>query len=337
MKMKRPMPATPERGAARVFAMGLYLLSFSAVPSVHAETQPEAPPPSAAVPPPAAVPSGPGTPGIGVPSEPPTVSPALKLPTVEPAKEPSAAPTPPLPTAPTEGGNFPALRTGSSDATPPSADVATAPLPPFEGAESASTGHGSGHDQPVIENWWSWDYGPGKPHHHPPFGFALINFAVFLLIMARLFGKSFSDFLRTRHTDVRRAIDRAREAQEHAEKHLRQIEERTRSLEAEIAEMLANFRRQAEAERQTIVQRAEAEAAGLLRDAEAQAQAAIAAAKRSLEQKAALLAVDLAEKLVRSRLNEDDQRRLSERYISDIESLSHANATKATASAKEST
>ena len=50
-------------------------------------------------------------------------------------------------------------------------------------------------------------------------------------------------------------------------------------------ELLASYRRQAEAERQAIVKRAEEEAAGLLRDAEAQAQAAIATARRQLEEK----------------------------------------------------
>jgi len=144
---------------------------------------------------------------------------------------------------------------------------------------------------------------------------------VFLLILGRLFGKSFRDFLRTRHGDVRRAIDRAQEAQQQAEKHLAQIEERSRHLEAEISEVLASYRRLAEAERKSIVQRAEAEAESLLRDAEAQAQAAIAAARWQLEQKTALMAVDLAEKLVRGQLSAADQQRIDEKAVADIEAL----------------
>jgi F-type H+-transporting ATPase subunit b len=221
---------------------------------------------------------------------------------------------------------FPALRSGSSAAAPPTSDIATAPLPPFESPESSA--HGAGHEGPLIENWWSWDYGPGPGHTHrnPPFGFALINFAVFLLILSRLFGQSFRDFLRERHGEVRRAIDRAEEAQHHAEKHLKQIEDRAKSLEAEIASLVASYRKLAESERQAIVQRAEAEAANLIKDAEAQAQAAIAAARRTLEQKTALLAVDLAEKLLRSHLRDDDYRRLDEKYVTEIEALGRTAA-----------
>lgn len=249
-------------------------------------------------------------------------------PTAAPAVPPENAPPPqPIPTTPPDpNGNFPSLRTGSSHDPPPT-DVATSPLPPFEG----ETGHAPaahhaapGHHGPLISNWWSWSHGPGTPYEHPPFGFALINFAVFIAILARVFGKSFVDFLRNRHHEVRRAIDRAREVQQNAEKHLRQLEERSRNLEAEIAELLANYRRLAESERAAIVQRAEAEAQSLLKDAEAQAQAAIAQAKRQLEQQTALLAVELAEKLVKSRITDDDQKRLSEQYLRELEGMARA-------------
>ncbi len=305
-------------------------------PAARAQAPGETPPPAAEQQAPTPAPAAAPTPAPAADPAPvaeqqaPAPAPAAAptpAPAAAPTPAPTQAPTPAPPAAPAplpaSDPGFPSLRSGSSDATPPSADVATSPLPPFEQGESAGRGHsGAGHTGPVIENWWSWDYGPGHVHHSPPFGFALINFAVFLLILARLFGGNFRDFLRTRHMDVRRALDRAREAQQHAEKYLKQIEERTRNLESEIAEILANYRKLAEAERQAIVQRAEAEAASLIKDAEAQAQFALTSARRSLEQKTALMAVDIAEKLLRSRINDDDHRRISERYVAEIEGLS---------------
>ncbi len=270
------------------------------------------------------------------------VPPGLKVPPAVPTPN-LAEPVAPAATVPAAtASSAPPAETGTAAAqhepaahapTAPPADVATSPLPPFDtpeaGAHGAAEHHGNaheGHDAPVIENWWSWDYGPGKTHHHPPFGFALINFFVFVLILAKLFGKSFQDFLRTRHTEVRHALDKAREAQQHAEKHLQQIEARTRNLESEIAEILSSYRRLAESERQAIVQRAEAEAASLLKDADAQAQAAIATAKRTLEQRTALMAVDIAEKLLREHLREDDFRRLNDRYIGELEAIAQKSA-----------
>src|SRR5262245_55311966 len=52
-----------------------------------------------------------------------------------------------------------------------------------------------------IANWWSWDY--KKKHLPPPFGFALVNFGIFALIMARLAGKPFRQFVLDRHLRIR--------------------------------------------------------------------------------------------------------------------------------------
>lgn len=322
---------------AATFACGLSLFALTGSGLAQQPAPAEGVAPAPAETPPAVVPPPPAE--AAAPTAPaPTEKAAAAVQHAAPGEKAAApaAPTPPAPvenapppqpiptTPPDPNGNFPSLRTGSSHDPPPT-DVATSPLPPFEGetGHAPAAQHGAaGHHGPLISNWWSWSHGPGTPYEHPPFGFALINFAIFIAILARVFGKSFVDFLRNRHHEVRRAIDRAREVQQNAEKHLRQLEERSRNLEAEIAELLANYRRLAESERAAIVQRAEAEAQSLLKDAEAQAQAAVAQAKRELEKQTALLAVDLAEKLVKSRITDDDQKRLSEQYLRELEGMS---------------
>lgn len=179
----------------------------------------------------------------------------------------------------------------------------------------------------MIENWWSWDYGPGKTHHHPPFGFALINFAVFLFILNKLAGKSFKEFLANRHLEVRKALDRARELEKQAQDQLSEYEKKSQAMTAEVDELLKSMKAQAEIERQKIIAKAEAEADKLLKDAEAQVEQTIEGAKRDLERKTALLAVDLAEKLVASRLNDHDQRNLVERFVNQVESQATRAAT----------
>lgn len=282
--------------------------------------------PAAPVPTPELVPSAPELVAPAAPTEPAHVEGA---PAHGEAAAPAAAPE-------AHGGAHPAEGVGHEAApqvAPPGGftgtgapDTATAPLPPFPGHEAGHAAHGEGghggHHGPVIENWVSWDYGPGKTHQNPPFLFAIINFAVFAFLLSRLFGKSFKTFLENRHGEVRHALDRAQHVQKEAEEQLKQIESRIQGLQSEMDQLLASYRKQAEAERQAIVKRAEEEAAGLLRDAEAQAQAAITAAKRTLEEKAALMAVDLAEKLVRSRLREEDHKRLTEQYVAQVEGLS---------------
>lgn len=224
------------------------------------------------------------------------------------AAPPAAAPTP---EAAAPGGEHAAGAEGHHE--------------PAEGVAVATGEHGEhaehGEHGPLVENWWSWDYGPGKSHRHPPFGFALINFVVFLYLLNRLAGKDFRGFMLSRHTEVRKALDRAREIEAKAQEQLRHFAERTKAVDAEITALLAGFQKQAEAERQTIIARAEADAQKLLRDAESQVQVALDTARRELEQKAALLAVDLAEKLLVARINDADQQKLVDRYVAQVEGL----------------
>ncbi|MBL8634100.1 MAG: hypothetical protein JNM40_12835 [Myxococcales bacterium] len=194
-----------------------------------------------------------------------------------------------------------------------------------EPGASAHGEHGAHAAGPVIENWWSWDYGPGKTHHHPPFGFALINFVVFLFILNKLAGKSFKEFLANRHLEIRKSLDRARELEKQAQAQLDEYEKKAQAAQADIDALLGSMKQQAELERQKIIAKAEAEAEKLLKDAEAQVQQTIDSAKRELERKTALLAVDLAEKLVSSRVNDLDQRNLVERFVGQVETAATAS------------
>ena len=249
------------------------------------------------------------------PAPPPAVAPeaAQPVPGTEPAaaqpvptEQPSQPTTPPTPVP--------------EVVKPVAAHVEAAAEVAGKAGQPEGDDHAHEHG-PLIENWWSWDYGPGKAHHHPPFGFALINFAVFLFLLNKLAGKDFKAMLVTRHTDVRKALDRARQVEAKAQEQLRLFEERTTSVDAEIQALLTSLRTAAEAERQNIIARAETEAQKLLRDAESQVQVALDAARRDLEQKAGLLAVELAEKLITAQINDADQHRLVDRYVAQVEGL----------------
>jgi F-type H+-transporting ATPase subunit b len=253
-------------------------------------------------------------------AQPAAEAPAAAAPTAPAAGE---APSP-APAAAAEPVHEP-VHAEPNHAEPAAAQAhgATAEAHVAEGVHGDGEGHGEGHGEagPLIENWWSWDYGAGKSHHHPPFGFALINFVVFLFLLNKLAGKDLRAFIIARHTEVRKALDRAREVEAKAQEQLRQFEERTKSLDAEIEALLAGFRKQAESERHNIIARAENDAQKLLRDAESQVQVAIESAKRDLERKAGLLAVDLAEKLIVSRITDADQHKLVDRYVTQVEAL----------------
>ncbi len=331
-RLYSPRPGT----LARLLGAGALLV----LPVTWALAQPAAPAPTAP-PPPAAAAASPEP--AGQPVNPPAPEAAAAAPTaVAPAApaNPEAAPpanpegtpaavapeaAPPPPPAVPIHDPVVAAPSGEHAAGTPSGEHAAGTEGHHDVAEGVATGEHGEHAEhehgPLIENWWSWDYGPGKSHRHPPFGFALINFVVFLYLLNRLAGKDLRGFMLSRHTEVRKALDRAREVEAKAQEQLRHFAERTQAVDAEITALLAGFQKQAEAERQTIIARAEADAQKLLRDAESQVQVALDSARRELEQKAALLAVELAEKLLVSRINDADQQRLVDRYVAQVEGL----------------
>ena len=260
-------------------------------------------------------------PEAAAPAQPAT---ADAVPAAQPTEHPAAAPPAPTEPAHAEPAHAEPAHPAGSEHAPLHGEAATADHGAAHGEHAAAHGeHGGAHEAgPVIENWWSWDYGPGKTHHHPPFGFALINFAVFLLILNKLAGKSFKEFLANRHLEVRKALDRARELEKQAQDQLAEYEKKSQAMTAEVDALLKSMKEQAQIERQKIIAKAEAEAEKLLKDAEAQVQQTIEGAKRDLERKTALLAVDLAEKLVATRLSDMDQRNLVERFVTQVETQS---------------
>src|SRR3954471_15219473 len=106
-----------------------------------------------------------------------------------------------------------------------------------EGARSPEGGaYGAGADVNESEsrgivNWWSWDYGPKAkdPAHKgwpPPFGFALVNFGIFLAIMSRLAWKPLKQFMSDRHDEIAKNLDEAAKLRAAAEQTLKQYEEK---------------------------------------------------------------------------------------------------------------
>lgn len=180
-----------------------------------------------------------------------------------------------------------------------------------------------------IVNWWSWDHGPNAkdPAHKnwpPPFGFALINFGVFLAIMWRLAWKPLKAFLQQRHDGIAKNLDEAAALRAEAEKTLKQYQDKIAGLDREIDGLLATIRKEAEQEKARIMAAAEADAKRLKADAERQIAAEIDAARRELRRGVIEAAIAAADQTVRQHIGADDQRKMAERYVTDVEQRAKA-------------
>jgi F-type H+-transporting ATPase subunit b len=199
-----------------------------------------------------------------------------------------------------------------------------------EGRESPEGGaYGAGADVHELEsqgivNWWSWDYGPTakNPAHHgwpPPFGFALINFAIFLAVMWRLAWKPLKGFLLQRHDGIAHDLDEAAALRAEAEATLKQYQSKIAGIDREIETLLASIQREAEQEKARIMANAEADAKRLKLEAERQIAAEIDAARRELRRGVIEAAVAAADQTLRQNIGADDQRKMAERYVADVE------------------
>lgn len=212
-------------------------------------------------------------------------------------------------------------------------------LAPAYAEEGEHAEHADGHepvctaaagDEECLEywehnvNWWSWDYrapvkDPSHRHMPPPFGFALINFAVFGLIMYRLAARPLRDFVRTRHTTIKRDLDEAAAAKAAASAKLREYEAKIAGIEDEVARLVAQVKREAEEEKQRLIAQAAEQAKRLREDAEAQVRAEVRRIERALKREAVESALATAEKVLREKLSGDDQKKLADRYVADLE------------------
>ena len=204
-----------------------------------------------------------------------------------------------------------------------------------EGQKSPEGGaYGAGADVNESEaqgivNWWSWDYGPKakNPEHKgwpPPFGFALVNFAIFLGIMGRLAWKPLKQYMVDRHDAIAKDLDEAAKLRAEAEKTLKQYEEKIGGIDREIDTLLAQIKKEAEAEKARIIASAEHDAKRLKEDAERQIAAEIDRARRELRRGVIEAAVGAAEESLKKQIGADDQRKMAEKYVADVEARAKA-------------
>jgi F-type H+-transporting ATPase subunit b len=246
-------------------------------------------------------------------------------PTPAPAAEADKAAAAPAPTeaqpdSPTEAKPGEAGHAAEAKGAHPSAEHTG-------GGEHAAGGeHGEAHHEPAhgIVNWWSWDYGPKAkdPTHRgwpAPFGFMLINFVIFLGILSRLLFKPLKNMAASRHEEIRRNLDAASKLRAEAEAKLREYEDKVKNVDAEIDALVTQLRSEAEAEKARIIANAEAEAQRLRADAQKQIDSEMARIRAELKAQLVDSVVGIAEQILTKNIGADDQRKMAERYVADLE------------------
>ena len=181
-----------------------------------------------------------------------------------------------------------------------------------EGGEAHPAGHA-----PHI-NWFSFDY-RDDPEKGPPLGMAILNFAILVGLLVVFAGPKLRKYLHTRHDTIKRELEEGKRLRAEAARTLEEYKNKIAGVDAEVAKLVSEIRKQAEDEKARIVAEAEAHAAQVKRDAELRIAAEIDRSRRLLEREVVDAAIAAAEKILRDSARDDDQRRMVQDFISDVE------------------
>ena len=173
--------------------------------------------------------------------------------------------------------------------------------------------HGGGHA--VHVNWWQASPPAGEPQ---PFLAALFNFIVLGLLLGRFGYPPIVEYVKARHEKIGKDLTEAEKLRAEAEARLKEYEAKIANLDHEIATLLQGIRAEGEAERTRIVAAAEEQAQRLRREAEATIAQDMKRARHEIEQEVVTAAITTAERILRERVTDADQRGFVERYLVNL-------------------
>jgi F-type H+-transporting ATPase subunit b len=183
-------------------------------------------------------------------------------------------------------------------------------------------------DAQPIKNVWGWGYRSlnaeggewheGQHHMPPPFSMQVLNFVVFAVLMYRMGGPALIKSTRERHDTIAKALSEGTRLRDEAKARLAEYETKLAALQGEIERLVANIRAEAETEKKRIIAEAEQRADRMRRDAEQQIQAEIARVRIVLEREAVEAAITIAERILKEKTTEADQRLLADRFVKGL-------------------
>lgn len=157
-------------------------------------------------------------------------------------------------------------------------------------------------------------------------GNAVWTLTIFVIVVAVL-GKfawgPILQLLQDREAFIHKAVADAKRDREDAESRLKEYTDKLEAARAETAAMLQQARQDAERLREDLKQKARAEADTIVRNAERQIQLETARALQQIRHEAADLSVMIASKLIQRNLSKEDNERLIEDALNQVETLKH--------------
>ncbi len=160
-----------------------------------------------------------------------------------------------------------------------------------------------------------------KGSHNPwADGFQPANFIVLCALVYYLAKERFKRYFQTRHQEIAEQIEQSEKRLKEIEEEYAEYQKRLSQLEKEISQIRERIRKEGEFEREQILKEAKRQIERIKNEAEFTAQQEIKSAQARLYQSAVKKALELAEQFIRSQIKPEDEKRLFEEYIKEVES-----------------
>jgi len=168
--------------------------------------------------------------------------------------------------------------------------------------------------------------GEGGGEHGSKWGgflYQAINFGILVAILAVAAWKAdLKGMITGRSEGIKKNIEEARAAREAAEKALAEVEEKLKTKDREIAEMMQVSEQSGSKERDRLIAEGERLSKSLVEQARANIEVELRQAMEALKKEAAELALELAEQQIGQKLTAEDQKVLFEDALKRLEDKS---------------
>jgi F-type H+-transporting ATPase subunit b len=150
-----------------------------------------------------------------------------------------------------------------------------------------------------------------------------VNLFIFVALLVYILRRPISEAMRARREGIRRELMRAQEERNAALAKLEEVEARLMRLDAEVASISEQSKREAAEERERIRVATEEDARKLREQAQREIESAGKTARAELRRYAAEQSVQLAEELIRRDIRPEDDARLVNLEVEELGGIKH--------------
>jgi F-type H+-transporting ATPase subunit b len=155
------------------------------------------------------------------------------------------------------------------------------------------------------------------------FIWTILTFLVLLALLAKFAWRPLLEALESRQNDIRKSLDDAQRARQELERLNQESAQIINQARVEADQIIVNSRADAERLREDLKVKARAEADAVVKNAERQIQLETARALQQIRAEAVDLSVMIASKLIQKNLTREDNERLIEEALKQVQGPQH--------------